>query len=101
MFFPSGDQRGKLLTIAPIWVSCRASEPSLSHIQISLVPELSDENATRWPSGENCGLTAPRVPRVELIQGLGLPVLPDLDVEGGKSKAQILVVIASRVYTSR
>src|SRR5262245_1849998 len=55
MYSPSGDQRGVPVRGRPSPVNCRSFEPSLSHAQISSIPERLDTKTIRFPSVEICG----------------------------------------------
>lgn len=55
MYRPSGDQRAVPSCVLPRFVSWTALEPSLSHTQISELPERVDVNTILVPSGEYSG----------------------------------------------
>src|SRR5690348_6667603 len=61
---PSGDHRGVVMSGPLKEVNCTAFEPSLSHTQISRLPERVDTKATFVPSGENCGEESSRVEEI-------------------------------------
>src|SRR4030095_1579273 len=52
---PSGDQRGVPVRGPPMFVKGRGLDPSLSHTQISNVPERREANTILFPSEEYCG----------------------------------------------
>src|SRR4029453_18593622 len=52
---PSGDQRGVPVSGPPIFVNCLKLDPSLSHSQISKLPDRRGANKNFFPSGEYCG----------------------------------------------
>ena len=53
---PSGDQNGSAVYGPANEVNGTELEPSRSHTQISWLPERSEANAIRFPSGEYCGV---------------------------------------------
>ena len=67
MLLPSGAHRGTLVAEEPSEVNCTAFEPSLSHFQISLMPERYDTNAMFLPSGEYRGLWSCREEEINSI----------------------------------
>src|SRR5437764_9714614 len=71
----SGDQLAPRKCMVPKLVDCTRFFPSESHVQISVPPERSDQNATRRPSGEYCGDCSFRVEAIKLA-GAWLAVLP-------------------------
>src|SRR5690242_17735351 len=64
MDLPSGDQVAQALVPRPIDVNCREFEPSLSHVQISRLPDRLEQNAIRRPSGEGWGFISSRVDEI-------------------------------------
>ena len=70
-------------------VTCMRFDPSLSHSQISGVPDRSERNAIRLPSGEYAGWLSNRVDEMNWAGAEGFPSGPR------KSTRQILVSDAS------
>src|ERR1051325_6402462 len=70
---PSGDQRGVPVSGPPILVKARGLDPSLSHIQISKVPERRDAKTILFPSGEYRGPLSSSVEEISFSGALSCP----------------------------
>src|SRR2546421_12746241 len=66
---PSGDQRGVPVSGPPILVNCRGLVPSLSHTQISKLPERREAKTIFFPSGEYCGPLSSRLDEISFDGG--------------------------------
>ena len=75
--WPSGDQRGSRDTLANE-VNCSAFKPSLSHTQISRVPERPEVNAIFLPSGEYWAVNSLRDEEMNFVDGLVSPRGPGI-----------------------
>ena len=73
MLSPPGDQCGNHEPGPIVEVNCVGLEPSLSHTQISNLPDRVDLNAIRLPSGEYCGSSSVFVDEMRLNGRTGLP----------------------------